>query len=114
MLIKAEKIHGGGRNQTWLVTGLVEQADESKAIQLLSELDKGIRLASVAFLVQEKMGFTLWWDEGLTQPMMPVESRGAFRFDGVRPPPDWKGELWAVPFKVDEPKMFVLNLDFDK
>jgi hypothetical protein len=70
----------------------------------------------MAFLVQEKMGFQLWWDEDLTQIMMPVESRGAFRFDGVRPPIEgWKGGIWFVPFKVDEDsKMFVISLDFDK
>jgi hypothetical protein len=114
MLIKVNKVHSGGRNLTLVFTGVIDKEDESKAICLVSKLDAGVKLSSVAFLVQEKAGFQLWWDEDLTEPMMPVESRGAFRFDGVRPPSDWKGEIFLVPFKVDEKKMFVLSLDFDK
>lgn len=115
MLIKANEVHGGSRNKTWLFTGLVDKEDESKAYCLVEGLDRAVKLSSVAFLVQEKMGFRLWWDKDLTQPMMPIESRGAFRFDGVRPPSDWAGIIWIQPFKVDEDgKMFVLSLDFDR
>jgi hypothetical protein len=121
MIFKANKVHGGQKNIVYVLSGLVNKEDEGKAVCLVSELDRAVKLASVAFLVQEKMGLQLWWDEALTEPMLPVESRGAFRFDGVRPPPDWAGQIWVKPFKVDMPgeprvfpKMFVLSLDFDR
>lgn len=115
MLIKVAQVHGGHRNSTWVFSGSVDKEDEGKVCSLVSGLDSAVKLASVAFLVQEKMGFQLWWDKDLTEPLLPVESRGAFRFDGVRPPGAWKGEIFAVPFKVDEDrKMFVLSLDFDR
>ena len=120
MIFKVNKVHGGGKNLVYVISGIVDKEDEYKAHCLISELDRTIKLASVAFLVQEKMGLQLWWDEALTEPMLPVESRGAFRFDGVRPPLDWKCQIWMRPFKVcisedDYPtKMFVMSLDFDR
>src|ERR1700679_4280871 len=115
MQIQANKVHGGSKNLVYVFSGLVDKVDENQAYCLVSDLNLEIKLASVAFLVQEKMGFQLWWDEALTQPMLPVESRGAFRLDGVRPPSEWTGEIWIRAFKVDEDrKMFVLSLDFDK
>ncbi len=86
-----------------------------KAFKLVSFEHHGLKMTSILFLVQEKAGLLLWWSEKRDNLILPVESRGAFRFDvGLRPPEDWDGTIWASTFKVDEPKGFLLLLDFDK
>lgn len=82
-----------------------------------------LRLDGLQFAVQEKMGFNLWWivDLDFKPPrvrlIMPVESRGGFDFEKIKPissPPDAVG-IALTSFKVTEKNMtFMLMLDLTK
>jgi hypothetical protein len=80
-----------------------------------------MRLDSVTFAIQEKMGFNLWWTGGATikdwQLIMPLESRGFFDFEkvgGLHSPDGCYGIGLSV-FKNTDPMMtFTMTLDLTK
>ncbi len=78
------------------------------------ELDEPrLKITRISWVIQEKGGLYLWWDEGKTL-ILPLESRNAISFDGLKPPDGWDGKLWVSGFKLDEPKGFLIILECDK
>lgn len=76
-----------------------------------------MRLESVVWVIQEKLGVELYWDQD--RPLWIMESRNSMRFDrGIPSPKDWGGSMWirTVGFNnpVTETKLFFFVLDFDK
>jgi len=125
MDFKVKLTGSGQRNVSAQISGLLKvpgfrtvnatKIAEEKVFKLVSFEHRGLKMTSIVFLVQEKAGLLLWWNEARENLILPVESRGAFRFDvGLMPPEGWDGAIWATPFKVDEPKGFLLLLDFDR
>jgi hypothetical protein len=52
----------------------------------LSPIPKAMRIDSVIFAIQEKLGFNLWWvgEAGEKRLILPLESRGYFNFEGMQ------------------------------
>lgn len=116
------KITGGAKNCRVSVSGLLNKGEYSapSVIFLFESVEaKGMRLDSIEFAVQEKMGFNLWWlmKDKSYEIIMPVESRGYFDFEKVD---SWHSPGEAVgmalsAFKVTEPGMsFLIMLDMVK
>lgn len=101
------------RNASVQISGGLPSQEEGK-FKLVKFEHLGLKLTSVLFLIQEKAGLYLWWDED--NLILPVESRGAFKFDiGLKAPEDWDGQIWGQAFKTEEfDKAFLLIMDFDK
>lgn len=125
MLVQITK--DGSKNFSILVKGIATKDFERTPILDLSKLMppregwKGIRLDSAVWAIQEKAGLTLWWgaEDGESDLALPMESRNAMRFDeGLMSPrviEGWKKILYLSSFHVvDEPKKFMVILDFDK
>ena len=117
MTLKAKWPQASGRNLTFQATGILAPGDDLKG-KLLSISDlarpemKGLKVESVLFVLQEKMGLLLWWDEQATDLILPLESRGYFSFAyPIHCPQGWNGEIWWTAFKVDEVKHFYLTLE---
>jgi hypothetical protein len=80
-----------------------------------------MRLDSVTFAIQEKMGFNLWWAAGATimdwHLIMPIESRGYFDLEkagGIHSPPGAFG-IGLSCFRNTDPDMtFMFILDLTK
>lgn len=116
----------GEKNLTVLIKGIITEDFGRTPIVDLAKLKqpyeglKGIRLDSVVWVIQEKLGLTLWWDESGEDSMaMPMESRNSMRFDeGVESPrirEGWPGKLWLSSFNCNGgPKKFLVILQFDK
>lgn len=114
MSFKVKTTAAGSRNVSIQISGFVK-ADDEDIFELANLEHRGLKVTSVVFLIQEKAGLFLWWDKDRNELILPLESRGAFRFDtGLKCPDDWDGKIWAESFKVDEDKAFLLLLDFDK
>jgi hypothetical protein len=111
--IKVIKTADGGRNASFEVSGFLEKSLGDKVF-LLCELGAKVRFTNILFAIQEKAGLYLWWDKAKKNLVLPLESRGNFKLDGVQSPEDWDFKLWASAFNVDQPKGFLLILDFDK
>ena len=85
---------------------------------------KGVRLDSIAWAIQEKMGMYLWWedDDKETSLILPLESRNGMRYDEGIPSPridkGWTKRIWLSSFNTNIAPMgiksFFLLLDFDK
>ena len=77
---------------------------------------KTLLLASALWTLQEKMGFYLWMHDSYepANMLLVMESRNFIRFDRAIALDKWKGTLYLQPFKIDEPKRFMFQLDFDK
>ncbi len=84
-MIKGKWPQASGRNLTFQASGRLAPADALKG-QLFSISDlarpemKGLKIESVLFALQEKMGLLLWWDEACEDLILPLESRGFFQF----------------------------------
>jgi hypothetical protein len=104
------------KNLTVQVTGILHEDLPLTPLFNVKELAppaRSIRIDSVLFLLQEKMGLLLWWSEG--NLALPLESRGAFSFNSpLRPPEDWEGVMYVSSFKVDSTKHFYFTLDCEK
>jgi hypothetical protein len=78
----------GQKNVTIMVSGVLTQTLDRADILTLKDLQhepKGLRLDSVLFAIQEKMGFQLWWRVGEVYTLiLPLESRGTFNFEGMQ------------------------------
>jgi len=125
MLVKITK--DGDKNLTVLIKGIVTEDFGRTPIVDLAKLRqsgeglKGIRLDSIVWAIQEKLGLTLWWSEdgGEDSMAMPMESRNSMRFDeGVESPrvkDGWQQKLYLSSFNCkDGPKKFLVILQFDK
>ena len=83
----------------------------------LNPVPKALKLDSVVFAIQEKMGVILWWrKERGSELMLPLESRGRLDWEAVQSlqsGPDVTGVDMTV-FGVNEVKQFVFVMDFTK
>lgn len=114
MDFKAKVTAAGSRNVSVQISGFLK-TDCEDTFELVSFEHHELKLTGVLFLIQEKAGIYLWWDKERENLILPLESRGSFKFDGlVKCPQGWDGKIWASAFKIDEPKGFLLLLDFDK
>lgn len=107
----------GSRNVSVQISGILGTADHCDGVFPLVRLEHtDLKIMSFLFLIQEKAGVLLWWDEDRRDLILPLESRGAFKLEtGIKSPPGWDGQIWAEAFKIDdETKGFLLLLDFDK
>lgn len=111
----------GNKNVTIRLTGVMKsdfQPTELLDISTLKGNPKGLRFDSAFFAIQEKMGILLWWRNG-EDLIVPLESRGTFRFDSPINSPSlesgWEGKIWYSSFNtLGQEKHFMLLLDFDK
>lgn len=109
MAILIEEVASGQRNFTIRVSGIV---DALGMIELKTKHDK-LKLTSLAWLIEEKMGFHLSWDQHSV--LMPLESRSTIRFDqAISSPAKWEGSLWLKSFNLSKPSAFFIILDLDK
>ena len=80
--------------------------------------EHSMKLTDAVWVIQEKMGFALFWDKEENYPIMPMESRNSLRLDtGWKSPKEWTEGLWIKSFGFEtgpKPKHFVFNLGFDK
>lgn len=105
-----EVVASSQRNATIRLSGIIDKVEPLEIITGHSKL----KLTAISWLIEEKMGFWLCWDQ--ESVLMPLESRNSMPFNQAIPcPADWQGSLWLKPFKVTTPPMaFFILLDFDK
>lgn len=114
-MLNIDKVAGGQRNVTLHITGVIEDELRLTPIDLV---DKELKIKSLVWMVQEKLGLQLWWDE--ERMMLPMESRNAVRFDtGLKPPAGWNGKLYVSSFNfklppVHKTKSFFIVMDLDR
>ena len=111
MTIKVKTVADGSRNVAIQITGFLTGTDP---FELCKVSDPRVKLTRMQWAVQEKAGLYLWWDQGLQDLVLPVESRNSITFDGLKAPENWEGSLWASPFGIDKPKGFLLIVEFDR
>jgi hypothetical protein len=112
----------GGKNCHVTISGQVSEPSSPEPILFFKNLAGSptkLRIDGLQFAVQEKMGFNLWWimPEDTMQLIMPVESRGGFDFEKIKPlqSPDGALGMALSSFKVTEPYMsFMIMLDLTK
>lgn len=105
-----EIVASSQRNVTIRLSGLLRS---DVPIEIVTKQIK-LKLTAAVWLIEEKMGFYLGWDD--ESVLMPLESRNSMRFEQAIPcPANWQGSLWLKAFKAtDLPMAFFLLLDFDK
>jgi hypothetical protein len=117
----------GGKNCHVTITGQLSENLSAPASVLffkdLSGAPLRLRLDGIQFAIQEKMGFNLWWimpeDKGIKafKLIMPIESRGGFDFEKIKPVSSPEGALGLAltSFKVSEKSMsYLIMLDLTK
>ncbi len=111
-MFKVNKVAGSQKNFTIHVTGAVTEGDFTPSPINLEE--KHLKLASLAWVVQEKLGIYMGWTKETI--FIPMESRNSIRFDtSIVCPAEWDGQIWLSSFNFTKPKkVFFLVLDFDK
>lgn len=117
-------VYDGPKNAVLQVSGfLVKDIVAAEPILLLKDLHpwpKALRLDSIVFAVQEKMGCVLWWkakDE--LELILPVESRGKLDFEGMQglhSPNEGTEGIYMSTFKCTDKAgyYFLLFLDLMK
>lgn len=126
MDLNVQLLGDASKNCIAWVRGVVYPSDDMKLTEFL-KLDnvaaaatgrrpRTLQLASALWTLQEKMGFYLWMEDHYSPEnmLLVMESRNFIRFDRAIQLDNWKGTLYLQPFKVDEPKRFMFQLDFDK
>jgi hypothetical protein len=117
----------GGKNCHVTIAGQMDGLLASPApivsFKDLKDSPTKLRIDGVQFAIQEKMGINLWWimpaEEGIPayRLIMPLESRGGFDFEKIKPLSSPEGSLGIAltVFKVSEQRMgFLLMLDMTK
>lgn len=102
--------YDGPKNTVVQVSGyLVKDIQSAEPILLLKDLapvPKAIRLDSVVFAIQEKMGCVLWWKVGDKMSLiLPLESRGKLDFEGMQglhSPQDGVEGIYMSTFKCTD------------
>jgi hypothetical protein len=118
MSIAVQTLADAGRNYTVRVVGIVN--GDLVPRQIITHNGR-LRVARVVWLIQEKMGLTLWWGEERCADnlMMVMESRNAVAYSPpLQPPESWAGQIWLRSFGYDRvpdlPAHFTFTLDFDR
>lgn len=111
-MVKISQRAAGQRNVTFNVWGTVSVSDPPIEIKLS---DKGLKLSSLVWLIEEKMG--LYLVKNREEVWIPMESRNSIRFDHGLPVEE--DTLWLVPFSNNDlgakaDRSFFLVMDFDK
>jgi hypothetical protein len=117
----------GGKNCHVTITGQQSENFSKPAPILffkdLSGSPERLRLDGLQFAIQEKSGFNLWWimpeEKGIPayKLIMPIESRGGFDFEKIKPVSSPRGALGLAltSFKVTEKFMsYLIMLDLTK
>lgn len=120
MWVKARQISRGGRNVTLRLTGEVRRPVPPAQVTIPREGTEAHKLVSVLWVIQEKMWITLRWEKD--EPFLLMESRNGLRFDVPdAAPKDWDGKMWLAAYNQDgkygghdQPKEFLISLDFDR
>jgi hypothetical protein len=115
MSLQIRQVGGGQRNVTFQISGALT---ESLPLTPVETGFKKLKLASLVWVIQEKMIMDLWWKDG--ELILPMESRNSVRFDtGLQAPETWDGTFhlstrnWDKP-TIDEFKGFLIVVDFDR
>jgi|SRR5580700_5274192 hypothetical protein len=114
-MIRLKQVSGGRRNVTYQITG---ELGQELAFGELDLKEKDIKLVSLLWVIQEKLGIILSWDK--ETPILPMESRNSVRLDvGLTPPEGWGGVIYLSSFNFSVPptaswKHFFIVLDFDR
>ncbi len=113
----------GQKNCHVTITGQAGEIPPSPVpIVVFAELAGGIRklrIDAIQFAIQEKMGINLFWIMGEKEfkLILPLESRGGFDFEKVKPLSSPEGAIGIALtfFKVSEPSMgYLIQLDMTK
>jgi hypothetical protein len=121
MLIKISP--DGDKNCLLTLSGFVAKdfpVREILSFKKLKNAPRALRLDSILFVIQEKMGFNLWWWMDEPQLIMPLESRGYFDFEKVQSlhsPPGATGlglSSFKGPKSTEPEQSFLLMLDMVK
>lgn len=117
MPIKVKTTANSSRNIAVQISGFLipDVQVQTKGPFLFCQLDNPkVKMTRLTWTIQEKGGLYLWWDKDRKDLVLPLESRNGINFDGLKAPEDWDGALWASGFKLDEPKGFLVIVEFDK
>lgn len=110
--MKIEQAAGGQRNVTFRLSGILTSIEQFELKTGYTQL----KLASLAWLIEEKHEMYLGWSYDTI--LLPMESRNSLKLaNGIPSPKGWDGSLWLTPMKIGEqdlPKAFFIILDFDK
>lgn len=124
--IKVRILHEGAKHAAVELSGSVSGNSAISVFGLkdLSHSPKSVRLDSVTFSFQDKLGVLLKWGN---QVIIPLDGRGKLDFSsegGLRPPPEtehwtWDGMVVAEFFNFEEPpksklKHFLILLELEK
>ena len=107
----------GSRNHLVVVKGTLEEDLKDPVEVMKWDLPSPPKIQSIAWLVQEKMGLVLWWDEG--EDFIVMESRNLFvPPQAIVPPANWGKSLRLTSFGVKSneyfPKRFWFCINIDK
>ena len=114
---------GGGKSCLVNLSGFIARDFPIREIFSFKDIEghpEKLRLDAVTFLVQEKMGFNLWWWSDEPQLICPLESRGYFDFEKAQSLHSPKGATGVALSSFKGPKegeaemSFRIILDFTK
>jgi len=111
-VIKISQRAAGQRNVTFNIWGTISLSDAPIEVDLGV---KGLKLSSLVWLIEEKMGLHICQKSG--EMWIPMESRNSVRFDHGLPVED--DVLYLHPFSNNDlggrlTRSFFLVMDFDK
>lgn len=116
-MLRIDTLSDGSNNFTVSVTGTLHENLEFEELLDLSALkgaNERCRLESISWVIQEKLGLTLWWDKD--NLILPLESRNFFRIETpLKPPAQWDRKFRLSSFNLTIPPMhFLVILDFHR
>lgn len=103
-------VASGQKNVTYRITGLLDAYEQRE----IKTDQRQLKLASLSWLIEEKMGIYLGWSHN--NILLPMESRNRISFDtSILSPLNWDGSLWITPFGgAAAGKALFIIMDFDK
>lgn len=119
--LSSKVTYDGEKNSIVQVTGfLTKDIQAAEPILLLKDLrpvPKAMRLDSVVFGIQEKMGCVLWWKvRHELELILPLESRGKLGFEdmqGLHSPQEGLEGIYMSTFKCTGPNGYYLTVLLD-
>lgn len=110
--------YDGGKNTVLQVQGVIGEdiLEHTRILQLSDLTNKAekVRIESVVFAIQEKMGCILWWKVGDTfEPIVPLESRGMLDFErhqGLHSPREGVEGIYMTTFGCNGAAKYILFL----